>query len=94
MRNREELDIILGPTILQKLFKFVQKGTISKELIKSLADEMKVTTTFKSYKDKDPFNPLDTFKAMLDEERLKIILVYLLFAQDQNHWTLAMTMTK
>ena len=75
MRRREELNKILGPTTVKKLFYYIEDGTIKKDVLNNMADEMKVAPTFNSYKDKDPFNPLDTFKAMLDEERLKIILV-------------------
>ena len=73
MKYRTNLDRILGPDILPKLFEFIEKGTIRKPHLKHMAHEMRVTETFDNHKDDDAFDGRSTFSEMLDKEMLKLI---------------------
>ena len=73
MRYRTDIDRILGPDILPKLFEFIEKGTINKSNLKNMAHNMGVTVTFDNHKDDDAFDGRTTLSEMLDKEMLKLI---------------------
>ena len=66
MKYRKDLDRILGPDILQKLFEYIKKGTITKSNLKNMADEMGVRDTFDTNEDKGSFDQRTTLYEMLD----------------------------
>ena len=66
--KREELDTIFGEQVISKLFLFVENDSISKFNLERMAVEMGVIQTYNAYKDRDPFNPLQTFTRIIDEE--------------------------
>ena len=66
--KREELDKIFGEGVIRQLFSFVENNSISKFNLEMMAVEMGVIQTYNAYKDRDPFNPLQTFTRMIDEE--------------------------
>ena len=69
--KRDELKKIFGEQVISKLFSFVKNDTIKKSNLKNMAVEMGVIQTYNAYKDRDPFDPMETFNNMLVEERLK-----------------------
>ena len=69
--KREELEKIFGERVISKLFSFVENNSISKFNLEMMAEEMGVIQTYNAYKDRDPFDPMETFNNMLVEERLK-----------------------
>ena len=66
--RREELEKIFGDAVISQLFTFVRKDLISKFNLRNMAEEMGVIQTYNAYKDRDPFNPVEAFSSMLDEE--------------------------
>ena len=46
----------------------VENNSISKFNLEKMAEEMEVIQTYNAYKDRDPFNPTQTFSRMIDEE--------------------------
>ena len=69
--KREELEQIFGKLVIRQLFSFVKKDSISKFNLRNMAVEMGVIQTYNAYKDRDPFNPMETCNNMLDEEMSK-----------------------
>ena len=67
MKYRAEYNKILGPEMLKKFTEFIEKTTIIKSHLKNMADEMGVSSTFESQKDKDPFDAITTFDLMLEK---------------------------
>ena len=67
MKYRAELDRVLGPDMLKTITTFIEKTTIKRTHLKNMADEMRVSSTFENYKDKDPFDPITTFDEMLEK---------------------------
>ena len=63
-----ELKKIFGERVTMELFSFVKNDSISKFNLEKMAVEMGVIQTYNAYKDRDPFNPLQTFTRMIDEE--------------------------
>ena len=66
MKYRDELDRILGPNMIKKITKLIEKS-INKTNLKNMADEMGVTCTFDNHKDKDSFDLITTLYDMLDK---------------------------
>ena len=69
--KREELKEIFGDLVISKLFSFVKNDSISKSNLRNMAAEMGVIQTYNAYKDRGPFNPMETCNNMLDEEMSK-----------------------
>ena len=66
--RRKELEQILGDAVISQLFSFVRNDSISKFNLRNMAEEMGVIQAYNAYKDRDPFNPVEAFSSMLDEE--------------------------
>ena len=66
--RRKELEQILGDAVISQLFSFVRNDSISKFNLRNMAEEIGVIQTYNAYKDRDPFNPVEVFSSMLDEE--------------------------
>ena len=69
--KREELVEIFGEQVVSNFFSLVEDGSISKFNLRNMAFEMGVIQTYNAYKDRDPFNPMETCNNMLDEEMSK-----------------------
>ena len=67
MKFKEEINSLFGDSFIRDLRRLIEKGAIEKEIIKSLADDMRVSTAYMANKDKDPFNGVDTMEQMLDD---------------------------
>ena len=67
MKFKEEINSLFGDSFTRDLRRLMEKGAIEKEIIKSLADDMKVSTAYMANKDKDPFNGVDTMEQMMDD---------------------------
>ena len=67
MKFEREISSLFGDSFTHDLQRLIEKGAIEKETIKSLADDMGVTTAYTANKDKDPFNGVDTMEQMMDD---------------------------
>ena len=67
--KRKKLVEIFGDRVVCNLFSFVKDGSISKFNLKKMAEEMEVIQAYNAYNDDHPFNPMDAFDDMLDQER-------------------------
>ena len=72
MRNRKELEKLLGTETIPKLNEFIDEGKITRNHLREMAGEMGVIVTFNGF-DKDPFTPAFALSAMLDKETLKLL---------------------
>ena len=54
MKFKEEVNSLFGDSFTRELRRLIEKGAIEKEIIKSLADDMRVSTAYMANKDKDP----------------------------------------
>ena len=67
--KRKKLVEIFGDRVVCNLFSFVKDGSISKFNLKKMAEEMEVTQAYNAYKDRDPFDSMEAFDCILDQER-------------------------
>ena len=67
MKFKREINSLFGDSFTHDLRGLIEKGAIEKEIIKSRADDMRVSTAYMANKDKDPFNGVDTMEQMLDD---------------------------
>ena len=63
-----ELKKIFGERVTMELFSFVKNDSISKFNLEKMAVEMGVIQTYNAFKDRDPFDPEQTFSRMIDKE--------------------------
>ena len=66
--KRENLYEKFGERVINKFFFFVKNGSISKFNLEKMAEEMEVIYAYNAYKDRDPFDPMEAFDHMLDQE--------------------------
>ena len=55
MRNRKELEKLLGTETIPKLNEFIDDGTIDRDHLREMAGEMGVIVTFNGFNDKDDY---------------------------------------